>query len=83
LFTLNLLLYVLEIYRYERCGEAVHWGCFLSIATMYVTVLYGDLLHRLDSIGWGLIESLALSTAVVVVTAVVSLGVAKILKGRK
>jgi hypothetical protein len=50
---------------------------------MYVTVLYGDLLHRLDSIGGWLIEDLALSTAVVVVTAVVSLGVAKILKGRK
>jgi transcriptional regulator with XRE-family HTH domain len=83
LFTLNLLLYVLEIYRYERCGEAIHWGCFLSIATMYATVLYGDLLHRLDSIGWGLIESLALGTAVVLATTGISLGVAKIWKARK
>jgi hypothetical protein len=73
----------LEIYRYERCGEAVHWGCFLSIATMYVTVLYGDLLHRLDSIGGWLIEDLALGTAIVLATTGISLGVAKILKGRK
>jgi transcriptional regulator with XRE-family HTH domain len=82
LFTLNLLLYVLEIYRYEIYGETVHWGWFLSIATMYLSVLYGDLLHRMDSTQ-GLMKSLAHSTAVVLAATGISIGVAKIWKGRK
>jgi hypothetical protein len=79
LFTLNLVMNVLEIYRYERCDEAIHWGWFISIATRYLTVLYGDLLHRMDSVQ-GVMESLMLRTVVVVFVAGISLIVAKILK---
>ena len=57
LFILNLVITALEVYRYEKKNEAIHWGWFVSIAAMYMTVLYGDLLHRMDS-AQGAIESL-------------------------
>jgi hypothetical protein len=82
LFTLNLVMNILEIYRYERCDEAIHWGWFISIATIYLTVLYGDLLHRMDSVQ-GVMESLMLRTVVVVFVTGISLIVAKILKKKK
>jgi hypothetical protein len=49
---------------------------------MYLTVLYGDLLHRMDSVQ-GVMESLMLRTVVVVFVTGISLIVAKILKKKK
>jgi hypothetical protein len=79
LFTLNLVMNILEIYRYERCDEAIHWGWFISIATMYLTVFYGDLLHRMDSVQ-GAMESLTFRTVVVVFVTGIALIGAKIVK---
>ena len=79
LFILNLVINVLEIYRCKKCDEAIHWGWFISIATMYLTVFYGDLLHRMDSTQ-GAIESLAKRTLIVLVAVVISLIMAKLLK---
>jgi transcriptional regulator with XRE-family HTH domain len=81
LFTLNLVMTVLEIYRYERWDEAIHWGWFLSIATMYLTVLYSDLLHRMDS-AQGVMEILVLRTVVVMIVTGIALIAAKKLKDR-
>jgi transcriptional regulator with XRE-family HTH domain len=82
LFILNLVMNILEIYRYERYDEAIHWGWFISIATMYLTVLYSDLLHRMDSVQEAM-ESLMLRTVVVVFVTGISLIVAKKLKKKK
>ena len=82
LFILNLVINVLEIYRCKKCDEAIHWGWFISIATMYLTVFYGDLLHRMDSTQ-GAIESLMLRTVVVVIVTGTSWVVAKVLKIKK
>ncbi|MDD6155920.1 MAG: helix-turn-helix transcriptional regulator [Lachnospiraceae bacterium] len=82
LFTLNLAMNVLEIFRYKRCDEAIHRGWFISIATMYLTVLYGDLLHRMISIQ-GAMESLIFRTVIVVIVTGISLVVAKIIKDRE
>ena len=48
LFILNLVITALEVYRYEKKNEAIHWGWFVSIAEMYMSVLYGDMLHRMN-----------------------------------
>jgi transcriptional regulator with XRE-family HTH domain len=79
LFTLNLAMNILEIYRYERCDEAIHWGWFISIATMYLTVFYSDLQHRMDS-SQGALESLTFRTVVVVCVMGIALIGAKIVK---
>lgn len=61
LFVLNLVIIALEVYRYEKKNEATHWGWFVSIATIYMTVLYGDMLHRMNSTQ-EVIESLVIRT---------------------
>jgi transcriptional regulator with XRE-family HTH domain len=82
LFTLNLMMNALEIYRYERYDEAIHWGWFISIATMHLAALYGDLLYRMDSTK-GVFENLIVRTVVVVIATGISLVMAKILKDKE
>ena len=76
LFLLNLAITVFEFYKYEKKDEAVHWGWFISVAVMYLTSLYSDMLHRLVS-DQVVIENLMIRTLIVLGVAVVSLGVAK------
>lgn len=78
-FILNLVITVLELYRYVKKDEEIHWGGFVSIATMYMTILYGDMLHRMNS-AQEVIESLVIRTFVVLATVGISLVVAKIIK---
>ena len=79
LFILNLVINVLEIYRCKKSDEAIHWGWFISTAVIYLSVLYGDMLHRMDSTQVA-IESLAKRTLIVLVAVVISLIMAKLLK---
>ncbi len=81
LFTINLVMIALELYRYEKKDDAIHWGWFISIAGIYLTVLYGDMLHRMNS-AQKVMENLAIRTLVVLVVLAISLGVAKIMKTR-
>lgn len=82
LFTLNLAMNALGIYRHKRRDEAIHWGWFISIATMYLTVLYSDLLHRMISIH-GAMEGLMLRTIVVVIVTGISLALMKAIKNKE
>ena len=81
LFILNLVITALEVYRYEKKNEAIHWGWFVSIAAMYMSVLYGDMLHRMNS-AQGAIESLATRTLIVLVDVWISLAATKIIKAK-
>lgn len=78
LFTLNLVIITIEIYRYERYNKTIHWGWFISIASMYLMVLYGDLLHRMSSFQ-GVIESLVIRTVITLIIAGIALVIAKLL----
>ena len=69
----------MELYRYEKKDGAIHWGLFISVAVMYMTVLYSDMLHRMSS-AQEAIESLMIRTLVVLAIAGLSLGMAKIVK---
>lgn len=79
LFILNLIIAALELNRYEKKDEAIHWGWFISVAVMYITVLYSDVLHRMSS-AQEAIESLIIRTLVVLAATGVSLGAAKIVE---
>ncbi len=81
LFILNLVILALEIYRYEKTNEAIHWGWFVSIATIYMTVLYSDMLHRMDS-AQKVIENLVIRTLLVLAAVGISLVAAKIIKSK-
>lgn len=78
LFVINFVLISFALYRYNKKDKRTHWGWFISIATMYLTVFYGDLLHRMDSTQ-GAIEGLAKRTLIVLAAVVISLIVAKLL----
>lgn len=79
IFVLNLVIIALGLHRYEKKNETIHWGWFVSIATIYTTVLYGDMLHRMISVQ-GVIESLVLRTLLVLAAVGIFLVVAKIIK---
>ena len=79
IFILNLIIIGLELYRYVKKDEAIHWGWFVSIGTIYMTVLYGDMLHRISSTQ-DVVESLAIRTLVVLTTIGISFVLTKIIK---
>ncbi len=81
LFVFNLVIIALEIYRYEKKNEAIHWGWFVSIATIYMTTLYSDMLHRMDS-AQKVIENLVIRTLLVLAAVGISLVAAKIIKSK-
>ena len=49
IFVINALLLFFEILRWSKGGH-VHIGYTINLGTMYLSVLYGDLLHRLTDI---------------------------------
>lgn len=81
LFVLNLVIIVLETYRYEKTNEAIHWGWFVSIATIYVTAFYSDMLHRMDS-AQKVIENLIIRTLLVLAAVGISLIAVKIIESK-
>ena len=64
IFIANIIFCICEMYMFERRIISIHFGWFLSVASMYLLVLYGDLLHRINSTQ-GLLENLAIKSFVV------------------
>ncbi len=79
LFILNLAIIVFELYRYEKNDETIHGGWFISVAVMYMTILYSDMLHRMNY-PQEVFEILMIRTLVVLAAAGISLGTAKIVE---
>lgn len=65
LFILNIFWFIVAVYMYDKKLSPIHSGWLLSVASMYLLALYGDLLHRLNSIQ-GLVNSLMLRSVAVV-----------------
>lgn len=63
LFSINIIILILQLFRFWKYDEIIHWGWFVSISGIYLSVLYSDLLHRMNSTQ-GVIESLAIRTVV-------------------
>lgn len=64
IFIANIIFCICEMYMYEKRIISIRFEWLLSVASMYLLVLYGDLLHRVNSTQ-GLIESLVLRSSVV------------------
>ena len=64
IFIADIIFCICEMYMYEKRIISICFGWLLSVASMYLLVLYGDLLHRVNSTQ-GLIESLVLRSFVV------------------
>ena len=69
LFAVNLMILILQFIRFLKSDEAIHrsrqsesW-VFVSISAIYLSVLYSDLLHRMNSTQ-GVMISLAIRTVV-------------------
>ena len=75
LFVLNLIIVVVELYRLEKSYISNHLGCFSSVAVMYLTVLYDDMLHRMSS--QEIIKMLIFRTIIVLISFGTTLIVAK------
>ena len=59
------------MYRYEKHDETVHWGWFISIAAIYLTTLYGDCMHNMNTFQ-GMIKDLIIRTAIVTIATGIS-----------
>ena len=70
-FTVNLILLIIQMYRYEKHDEAIHWGWFISIAAIYIATLYGDCMHNMNSFQ-GMTKDLIIRTAIVAIVAGIS-----------
>lgn len=79
LFILNTVIFIFTAFMYEERVSSIHWGSFACIATMYLAVLYGDLLHRIGSIQ-GVLEELIIRLLIVIAMFGISLIVIRILK---
>lgn len=59
------------MYRYEKHDETVHWGWFISIAAIYLTTLYGDCMHNMNTFQ-GMTKDLIIRTAIVTIVTEIS-----------
>ncbi len=65
-FGINALMMVLEVYRWAKGYSELYGGYVLQLAAIYLPVLYGDYLRRLDAPD-GYIGKLTFRTAVVLI----------------
>lgn len=50
-FVINMVILVVDFVRRTRCAAPlVHMGTYLTVANVYLTYVYSDMLHRLDDI---------------------------------
>jgi hypothetical protein len=79
LFIINLSITVLELCRYAKKDTTIHWGWFVSIATMYITTLYANMLHLISE-AQEIITTLAIRTLIVFIVTGISLILSKRIK---
>lgn len=68
-FIINLLILASELYRTSNDSTNVHLGFVISIATLYLSALYGDMLHRLTTME-EVYQIFLLRTIVVIIEAI-------------
>lgn len=86
-FVINLVILVVDFVRRTRCAAPlVHMGTYLTVANVYLTYVYSDMLHRLDDMA-GFLNRLATGTLIVLcevfVAVIVDICIEKpVLKGK-
>ncbi len=74
----NVILLIIQLFRYEKYDLVINWGWFVSVSSVYLTVLFGDLLHRFSS-EKNMIESLSVRTVLILAITGVSLMIKKMI----
>ena len=82
IFIINVLLMVFELFRWSKGAGLVHTGYIISIGTMYLCALFGDLLHRLSDID-GFYRNIVEKTIVVMIELVIAILASRILCRKK
>lgn len=48
--SINIALMSIRLIKFIKDDEMIHWGFYVSIAAVYISVFYADLIHRLDTV---------------------------------
>ena len=72
IFIINMGILIVELYRNGKSSTGIHWGCMVAISAIYLTVFYGDILHRLTTMD-EMYLILSIRTLVVILELIVSL----------
>lgn len=78
-FVINITVLGVQLYRYEKKDAGIDRGCMVSAAAVYLTALYGDMLHRLDTVD-AVIRILMSRTLIVFVELGLAVVVARLLE---
>lgn len=81
-FIINITVLGVQLYRYEKKDAGIDRGCMVSAAAVYLTALYGDMLHRLDTVD-AVIRILMSRTLIVFVELGLAVVVARLLERTK
>lgn len=78
-FTISLLLLGMQLFRYNRTDDSAQLGGLVSVATMYLISLYGNLFHKINTFQ-GVVNEFAIITVAVTCCTAISLIVTRISK---
>ena len=81
-FVLNVLFAIAGLCRWVRVNGEIHMGFVVKAAAIYITALYGDLLHRLDGVS-GFLFNLCIRTCVVFAGTAIAILYMRILAKRR
>ena len=76
IYMINVIVLVIAFYRLIKLNISIHWGIVLSIGSIFISVLYGDMLHRIDYMHT-FINNLTIRTLIVLATTGILVGIVK------
>ena len=82
IFIAGIVMLGIELYRNEKKDVAMHWGYMVWVATIHLTVLYSDLLYRLENLD-RMIHILAVRTLIVFVAFAISVLITRLFTEKK
>lgn len=82
IFVCNIIMLSVLVFRFWKYDESIHWGWLVSVSTIYLAILYSDLLHRMNSLQ-GIIESLSIRTIIILLITGIFMVVTKLVQKNK
>lgn len=82
IFVCNIIMLSVLVFRFWKYDESIHWGWLVSVSTIYLAILYSDLLHRMNSLQ-GVIESLSIRTIIILLITGIFMVVTKLVQKNK
>ncbi len=80
-FLLNFIMLIVEFFRICKENANIHSGILISISTIYLVSLYGDMLHHMSTVE-GIYKMLFSRSVIVIVELVIAIIVSMLLKRR-